>query len=141
MTERLNIQTAECMNNPLKKEIIMKRLKLIVLLLLAVVSVAALSSCKETNADRLEKMRGDWVSTGRKPPFTLWEKDGQYHVTVTTKGYAGNPRTETYQIRETDGYLFIETGLAVMLTYDKEKDRIHLSPGGEYKRSNHQLKK
>lgn len=60
MTERLNIQTAECMNNPLKKEIIMKRLKLIVLLLLAVVSVAALSSCKETNADRLEKMRGDW---------------------------------------------------------------------------------
>lgn len=27
-----------------------------------------------------------------------------------------------------------------MLTYDKEKDRIHLSPGGEYKRSNHQLK-
>ena len=40
-----------------------------------------------------------------------------------------------------DGYLFIETGLAVMLTYDKEKDRIHLSPGGEYKRSNHQLNK
>lgn len=119
----------------------MKRLKLIVLLLLAVVSVAALSSCKETNTDRLEKMRGDWVSTGRKPPFTLWEKDGQYHVTVTTKNYAGNPRMETYQIRETDGYLFIETGLAVMLSYDKEKDRIHLSPGGEYKRSNHQLKK
>lgn len=56
------------------------------------------------------------------------------------KSHAGNTRTETYQIRETDGSLFIETGLAVMLTYDKEKDRIHLSPGGEYKRSNHQLK-
>ena len=37
----------------------MKRLKQILpLLLAAVVSVAVLSSCKETNADRLEKMRG-----------------------------------------------------------------------------------
>lgn len=119
----------------------MKRLKLIVLLLMAVVAVAVLGLCKETNADRLEKMRGDWVSTGRKPPFTLWEENGQYHVTVSRKSYAGSTRTETYLIRETDGCLFIETGLAVMLTYDKEKDRIHLSPGGEYKRSNHQLKK
>ena len=42
----------------------MKRLKQIVLLLAAVVSVAVLASCKETNADRLEKMRGDWVSSG-----------------------------------------------------------------------------
>lgn len=119
----------------------MKRWKLIVLLLLAAVSVAVLVSCKETNADRLEKMRGDWVSVGRKPPFTLWEENGQYHVTVTTKSYSGSTRTETYQIRETDGYLFIETGLAVMLTYDKEKDRIRLSPGGEYKRSNQPLNK
>lgn len=123
-----------------KTEIIMKRWKLIVLLL-AAVSVAVLASCKETNADRLEKMRGDWVSVGRKPPFTLWEENGQYHVTVTTKSYSGSTRTETYQIRETDGYLFIETGLAVMLTYDKEKDRIRLSPGGEYKRSNQPLNK
>lgn len=124
-----------------KTEIIMKRWKLIVLLLLAAVSVAVLVSCKETNADKLEKMRGDWVSVGRKPPFTLWEENGQYHVTVTTKSYSGSTRTETYQIRETDGYLFIETGLAVMLTYDKEKDRIRLSPGGEYKRSNQPLNK
>lgn len=119
----------------------MKRLKMTMPLLMLAVMAAVFASCKETNADRLEKMRGDWVSVGRKPPFTLWEKDGQYHVTVTTKNYAGSPRKETYQIRETDGYLFIETGLAVMLTYDKEKDRIYLSPGGEYKRSNHQLKK
>lgn len=110
-------------------------------LLMLAVMAAVFASCKETNADRLEKMRGDWVSVGRKPPFTLWEENGQYQVTVTTKNYAGSLRKETYQIRETDGYLFIETGLVVMLTYDKEKDRIHLSPGGEYKRSNHQLKK
>ena len=57
------------------------------------------------------------------------------------KSHAESTRTETYLIRETDSYFFIETGLAVMLTYDKEKDRIHLSPGGEYKRSNHQLNK
>ena len=86
-------------------------------------------------------MRGDWVSTGNKPPFTLSEENGQYRVTVIKKSHAGNTRTETYLVRETDGYLFIETGLAVMLTYDKGKDRIHLSPGGEYKRSNRQLNK
>ena len=119
----------------------MKRLNLILLLSAVTVALAFVISCKETNADRLEKMRGDWVSTGNKPPFTLSEENGQYRVTVIKKSHAGSTRTETYLIRETDGYLFIETGLAVMLTYDKEKDRIHLSPGEEYKRSNHQLNK
>ena len=115
----------------------MKRLKLIMPLLLAVLALAA---CKETNTDRLEKMRGEWVSVGSKPPFTLLEENGQYMVRVQKKRFNGNSRMETYRIRETEGYLFIETGFAVMLTYDKEKDRIRLSPGGEYKRSNHQLK-
>ena len=113
----------------------MKRLNLILLLSAVTVALAFVISCKETNTGRLEKMRGDWVSTGNKPPFTLSEENGQYRVTVIKKSHAGSTRTET------DGYLFIETGLAVMLTYDKEKDRIHLSPGGEYKRSNHQLNK
>lgn len=119
----------------------MKRLKLILLLSVVTVAMAVLASCKETNAGRLEKMRGEWVSTGSKPPFTLSEENGQYRVTVTKKSHSGSTRTETYLVRETDGYLFIETGLAVMLTYDKETDRIHLSPGGEYKRSNQPLKK
>ena len=119
----------------------MKRLNLILLLSAVTVALAFVISCKETNADKLEKMRGDWVSTGSKPPFTLSEENGQYRVTVIKKSYAGSTRTETYLIRETDGYFFIETGLAVMLTYDTEKDRIHLSPGGQYKRSNHQLNK
>ena len=114
----------------------MKRLNLILLLSAVTVALAFVTSCKETNADKLEKMRGDWVSTGSKPSFTLSEENGQYRVTVIK-----STRTETYLIRETDSYFFIETGLAVMLTYDKEKDRIHLSPGGEYKRSNHQLNK
>lgn len=119
----------------------MKRLNLILLLSAVTVALAFVISCKDTNTDKLEKMRGDWVSTGSKPPFSLSEENGQYRVTVTRKSHAGRTRTETYLIRETDGCLFIETGLAVMLTYDKEKDRIHLSPGGEYKRSNHQLNK
>ncbi|MFT0250319.1 DUF3876 domain-containing protein, partial [Bacteroides thetaiotaomicron] len=41
---------------------------------------------------------------------------------------------ETYLVRETEGVLFIETGFAVMMDYDREKDRIRLSPGGEYRR-------
>lgn len=115
----------------------MKRLKLILLLSAVTVALAVSMSCRETNADRLEKMCGEWVSTGGKPPFTLWEENGQYHVTVTQKRTGGTPRKATYLVRETEGVLFIETGFAVMMDYDKETDRIYLSPGGEYKRMYH----
>ena len=54
----------------------MKRLKLILLLSAVTVALAVSMSCRETNADRLEKMCGEWVSTGGKPPFTLWEENG-----------------------------------------------------------------
>ena len=73
--------------------------------------------------------------------FTLFEENGQYRVTTYRKTYRGTIQTETYQISEQDGNLFIETGLSVLLTYDKENDRILLSPGGEYKRSNQPIKK
>ena len=46
----------------------------------------------------------------------------------------GDSEAETYLVRETEGVLFIETGFAVMMDYDREKDRIRLSPGGEYRR-------
>ena len=39
----------------------MKRLNLILLLSAVTVALAFVISCKETNADKLEKMRGDWV--------------------------------------------------------------------------------
>ena len=83
----------------------MKRLNLILLLSAVTVALAFVISCKETNTGQLERMRGDWVSTGSKPPFTLSEENGQYRVTVIKKSHAGNTRTETYLIRETDGYL------------------------------------
>ena len=100
----------------------------------------ALSSCKETNADRLRAMCGNWVSVKNRPSFTLFEENGHYRVTTYQKTYRGTTRTETYQVSEQDGNLFIETGLSVLLTYDKENDRILLSPGGEYKRSNQSFK-
>ena len=103
----------------------MKRLNLILLLSAVTVALAFVISCKETNAERLEKMCGEWVSTGGKPPFTLWEEDGNHK---------GDSEAETYLVRETEGVLFIETGFAVMMDYDREKDRIRLSPGGEYRR-------
>ena len=34
--------------------------------------------------------------------------------------YRGTIQTETYQISEKDGNLFIETGLSILLTYDKD---------------------
>ena len=79
-------------------------------------------------------MCGEWVSTGGKPPFTLWEEDGRYRVTVMHRNHKGGSEAETYLVRETEGVLFIETGFAVMMDYDREKDRIRLSPGGEYRR-------
>lgn len=112
----------------------MKRLNLILLLSAVTTALAFVISCKETNAERLEKMCGEWVSTGGKPPFTLWEEDGKYRVTVMHRNHKGGSEAETYLVRETEGVLFIETGFAVMMDYDREKDRIRLSPGGEYRR-------
>ena len=114
----------------------MKHLKILFPVLLCTL-LLGLSSCKETNADRLRAMRGDWESIKNRPAFTLFEENGQYRVTTYRKTYRGTIQTETYQ----DGNLFIETGLSVLLTYDKENDRILLSPGGEYKRSNQPIKK
>ena len=109
----------------------MKHLKFLFPVLLCTL-LLGLSSCKETNADRLRAMRGDWESVKNRPAFTLLEENAHYRVTTYPK---------TYQISEQDGNLFIETGLSVLLTYDKENDRILLSPGGEYKRSNPPIKK
>ena len=105
----------------------MRRLNLILLLSAVTAALAFVISCKETNAERLEKMCGEWVSTGGKPPFTLWEEDGRYRVTVMHRNHKGGSEAETYLVRETEGF-------AVMMDYDREKDRIRLSPGGEYRR-------
>jgi hypothetical protein len=129
-------------NNQLtiQKSISMKHLKILFPVLLCTL-LLGLSSCKETNADRLRAMRGDWESVKNRPAFTLFKENGHYRVTTCRKTYRGTIRTETYQVSEQDGNLFIETGLSVLLTYDKENDRILLSPGGEYKRSNQPIKK
>lgn len=113
----------------------MKHLKILFPVLLCTL-LLALSSCQETNADRLRAMRGNWESVKNRPAFTLFEESGHYMVTTRQTTYRGTTRTETYQVSEQGGNLFIETGLSVLLTYDKENDRILLSPGGEYKRSN-----
>ena len=110
----------------------MKYLKFLFPVLLCTL-LLGLSSCKETNIDRLRAMRGDWESVKNRPAFSLFEENVDYRVMTI--------QTETYQISEQDGNLFIETGLSVLLTYDKENDRILLSPGGEYKRSNQPIKK
>ena len=55
--------------------------------------------------------------------------------------YPGKVLETSYLITEHGGKLFIETGFAILLTYDKERDRIILSPGGEYKRVSNDIKK
>ena len=93
-----------------------------------------LSSCKETNADRLRAMRGDWESVKNRPAFTLFEENGHYRVTTRKMTYRGRGcRCIVWQDHS--------KWLSVLLTYDKENDRILLSPGGEYKRSNQPIKK
>lgn len=81
----------------------------------------------------MEKMCGEWVHVKGHPAFTLSETDGKYSVTRKSN-IRGKVLETTYQVTERGGSLFIETGFAILLTYDKEHDRITLSPGGEYKR-------
>ena len=70
----------------------------------------------------------------RSPGFhTLSGKGGTYNVTRKAN-IRGKVLETSYLITEHGGKLFIETGFAILLTYDKERDRIILSPGGEYKR-------
>ena len=95
--------------------------------------VLLLASCKDSPEKQLEQMRGEWVHVKGHPAFTLSETGGEY--TVTRKANIRGKVLETaYQVSEQDGNLFIETGFGILLTYDKERDRITLSPGGEYKR-------
>ena len=103
--------------------------------------VLLLASCKDNPEKQLERMQGEWVHVKGRPAFTLSGKGGTYNVTrkanirVTRKANIRGKVLETsYLITEQGGKLFIETGFAILLTYDEERDRIILSPGGEYKR-------
>ena len=80
-----------------------------------------------------ERMQGEWVHVKGRPAFTLSGKGGTYNVTRKAN-IRGKVLETSYLITEHGGKLFIETGFAILLTYDKERDRIILSPGGEYKR-------
>lgn len=102
-----------------------------ILLLFSCVSL--LASCKDSPEKQLEQMRGEWVHVKGHPAFTLSEKGGTYSVTRKAN-IRGKVLETAYQVSEQDGNLFIETGFGILLTYDKERDRITLSPGGEYKR-------
>ncbi len=108
----------------------MKRTSKILLLFSCVLLLA---SCKDSPEKQLEQMRGEWVHVKGHPAFTLSEKGGTYSVTRKSN-VRGKILETTYQVAERDGNLFIETGFGILLTYDKEHDRITLSPGGEYKR-------
>ena len=57
----------------------MKHLKFLFPVLLCTL-LLGLSSCKETNADRLRAMRGDWESIKNRPAFTLFEENGQQPI-------------------------------------------------------------
>jgi len=98
----------------------MKYLKFLFPVLLCTL-LLGLSSCKETNADRLRAMRGDWESVKNRPAFSLFEENGHYRVTTYRKTYWGTVQTETYQISEQDGNLFIETGFRLADLRQRER--------------------
>lgn len=108
--------------------------------LLACACMLVFVACSENPSAELKRLRGEWVNVKGSPRFILWEENGQYKVTRTAT-VRGKERTDTYTVRETDGCLYIDTGFAVVLTYDKRADRITLSPGGEFQRSNKRQKK
>lgn len=117
----------------------MKQIRIVFPVILCAI-LLALSSCKETNADRLKAMCGHWKSVKNRPSFTVFESADGYKVTMQRRTRRGQMTSETYPIIEKDGYLFIETGFSILISYDKETDRILLFSGGEYIRSNKRLK-
>ena len=70
----------------------MNHLKMLFPVLLCTL-LLGLSSCKETNADRLRAMRGDWESVKNRPAFTLFEENGHYRVTTYPNGNLSDFRT------------------------------------------------
>ena len=102
-------------------------------LIYTLLSACLLAGCEDSGSKELERMQGYWVHVRGHPAFTLSETGGRY--TVTRKANVRGKVLETaYKVSEQDGKLFIETGFAILLTYDKGRDRITLSPGGEYER-------
>lgn len=81
----------------------MRRLNLILLLSAVTAALAFVISCKETNAERIGKDVRRMGQHGGKPPFTLWEEDGRYRVTVMHRNHKGGSEAETYLVRETEG--------------------------------------
>ena len=78
------------------------------------------------------RVNGYTSKVARLSPF---REKAAHTINVTRKANIRGKVLETsYLITEHGGKLFIETGFAILLTYDKERDRIILSPGGEYKR-------
>ena len=66
----------------------MKHLKFLFPVLLCTL-LLGLSSCKETNADRLRAMRGDWVSVKNRPALPFLKKNGHYRMTPIERAYRG----------------------------------------------------
>lgn len=116
----------------------MKQIKIIFPVLLCAI-LLALSSCKETNADRLKAGAGIGKAL-QIDHLTVFESADGYKVIMQRRTRRGETRAETYQIIEKDGYLFIETEFSILVSYDSETDRILLSSGGEYVRSKRQSK-
>ena len=97
------------------------------MLLCACLSLAAALAAGK----QLEKMRGEWVHVKGNP--ALRSGNGRQIHRHPESECQGQVLETAYQCRN-GGKLFIETGFAILLTYDKGRDRITLSPGGEYER-------
>ena len=76
----------------------MKHLKILFPVLLCTL-LLALSSCQETNADRLRAMRGNWESVKNRPAFTLFEESGHYMVTTRQTTYRERPGQKPIRYR------------------------------------------
>ena len=77
----------------------MKHLKFLFPVLLCTL-LLGFSSCKETNADRLRAMRGDWKSVKNRPAFA-----GENQVTKEEMTAFYREETETHRyLKEYDGF-------------------------------------
>ena len=99
-----------------------------------------LSACSQSKGYDMEKMRGDWISTENRPGMTVFKNGSQYQITVYRRGnHSGKVFPATYLLTQSGEQVFIEAGFHRIVSYDSKKDRLVLSPGGEFIRDNHRL--
>ena len=105
--------------------------------------VDALFDSVEVRNELKQNITGDWICTEKGPDVTIFNDGEHYKITLTSiTSVLKIERKKTYILNfylDDLCYINVPTG-QVDLVYDKTKDTLFLSPGGEYIRKYEPIK-